>query len=256
MLNKIDCFIHVVICYSVQHVIRDTSITNLIQNSSMGNFAPTALAFLLTYYGTMIFTKLEDELCTSCCIFLLTIFFLIWNCGINLKSLKRHWCLQLCIELLISKFTMEELLVQFWYPLEDTVLGVFPRLAINLETVLSEPPFEYYVNMDWLHGPITRALISILISSFLLVTILHVTRTIDLRGLEQGPRFFLHDTYAKLIRYATKRVSKLLKKLSSKKVRSNSCDLRKKLDQPKEVGQAGDFARTDDTLASDVAEED
>lgn len=70
----------------------------------MGNFAPTALAFLLTYYGTMIFTKLEDELCTSCCIFLLTIFFLIWNCGINLKSLKRHWCLQLCIEVRPSLF--------------------------------------------------------------------------------------------------------------------------------------------------------
>ncbi|CAH2008647.1 unnamed protein product [Acanthoscelides obtectus] len=97
-------------------------------------------------------------------------------------------------QFLISYFLMETLMIDFWFPLEEAVSNVPTKIADHLE--------EKWSNCgsicEALWSDNAKVAASYVMSSLLLLMVLHATKLIDSRKLAQGPSVFIDDIWVRV----------------------------------------------------------
>ncbi|KAJ8973714.1 hypothetical protein NQ317_009308 [Molorchus minor] len=154
----------------------------------MGKFLPVFLTFILQLCGVKIFRDVGEQVegpLAATYIFLFAIFLLLWDIRLYPNSLRKLGLFQYFVEFLIAQFLFENILLDFWFPLEVTLLLLPLELASTVEEMLTT-----YANLAC--GPLCEGLrderaglvLSYVLSVFFLIAVLHATRAIDLRELE------------------------------------------------------------------------
>ncbi|VEN52919.1 unnamed protein product [Callosobruchus maculatus] len=129
----------------------------------------------------------------SLLIFLTTLLLLLVNLDIYPSSLRRlGWFGMLIVEdacvffqFLLSYFVMENLMIDFWFPLEGAVTQLPSKIADGLDEIVTCGRV-----CDGLRSDNTKVAASYMMSGILLLMVLHATRMIDLRKLAEGPSAF------------------------------------------------------------------
>ncbi|XP_019878073.1 uncharacterized protein LOC109605924 [Aethina tumida] len=171
----------------------------------MAHLVSAALAFTLVYLGKTIFREVPDYKdngrLASCYVFLIAIFFLLWYYGTYPNSFRKNWFIQFWLEFLIAEFIMEQLLVNFWFPLEKTLVEVLPKVGRKIENTLMNPPFETYVDMDWTEDSTFGLIASYVLSCFFLVAVLHAIKVFDLKSFKFGTMNYSKKNISKIFNH-------------------------------------------------------
>ncbi|XP_023310644.1 uncharacterized protein LOC108909324 [Anoplophora glabripennis] len=177
----------------------------------MGQLVPVFAAYLLLCFGIQYFRRPREVgpgPLVSSYIFMFAAFLLLWDIRLYPSSLRRLGIISQCIiEFLVASFLFENIMVDFWFPLELVVLGASWALADLLEEMLQSGSWTCDVVCDVLRTEKSSYAASYMLSLFFLLAVLHATRAIDLRELENGPVAFFGD-----IGYRTKRYFRRQKK--------------------------------------------
>nr|CAI5869752.1 unnamed protein product [Callosobruchus analis] len=80
---------------------------------------------------------------------------------------------------------MENLMIDFWFPLEGAVSELPSKMADGLDEIITCGSL-----CEALRSDKTKVAASYMMSGLLLLMVLHATRMIDLRKLAEGPSFF------------------------------------------------------------------
>lgn len=88
------------------------------------------------------------------------------------------------IQFLVCQYLMELSIIQFWFPLESTIVESLPKLADSLNEIMQKVQLNSQTIDDILKSDITPMVFSYLLSGFFLITALHATRVINLCELE------------------------------------------------------------------------
>ncbi|XP_076271309.1 uncharacterized protein LOC143203076 isoform X2 [Rhynchophorus ferrugineus] len=123
---------------------------------------------------------------------------------------------------LMSEFFMEQLITDFWFPLEKCVLDSLPSAADRIEEWFSDDVEKVDIITEKLRSKTVGYYVSYTMAISLLLGTLHASRTIDLRTLkDDGPVAFFKEIIHK-IKLQKRR---FLRKLGygKKKVKINEC---------------------------------
>ncbi|KAJ8939242.1 hypothetical protein NQ318_015200 [Aromia moschata] len=119
-------------------------------------------------------------------VFIFSVFLLLWDIRLYPKSLRKLGRLCQCfIEFVIAAFLFENILMDFWFPLEIGVLALPQKAAGLIEDLLATGSWNCPTSLcDGLRSEQTGYVLSYLLSFFFLFAVLQATRAIDLRELE------------------------------------------------------------------------
>ncbi|KAJ8921109.1 hypothetical protein NQ315_015907 [Exocentrus adspersus] len=154
----------------------------------MGQLVPVLVAYLLLCFGIQYFREpreVGNGPLVSSYIFMFAAFLLLWDIRLYPKSLRRLGIIsQAIVEFLIASFLFENIMVDFWFPLEVVVLASPAKLADGLEEMLQTGDWSCDGVCEFLRDETTSFAVSYILSIFFVLAVLHSTRAIDLRLLE------------------------------------------------------------------------
>lgn len=107
-------------------------------------------------------------------------------------------------KVLVAAFIAEGMTVDFWLPLEAAAMENVPKLADLIDDMLSNDDWKCDVLCNTLRNTTTRYVVSYSLSIFFLMAVLHATRIIDLRVLDEGFGYFINDIGFKFKRFVKK----------------------------------------------------
>ncbi|CAH0557844.1 unnamed protein product [Brassicogethes aeneus] len=181
----------------------------------MGKFWPACVAFVITCTGTTVFREPDDTSengpLASCYIFMFSVFLLLWDLRVYPRTLRKQWNLfQFIIEFCIAEFIMEQLLFDFWFPLEKSLIAAIPKLGEYIEKGFKKLGQD--INLECFKSDKVGNYASYTLSIFFLIAVLHATRAIDLRILECGISTFFSDTYSRFKRFMMENTPRIFTK--------------------------------------------
>ncbi|XP_030746666.1 uncharacterized protein LOC115875380 [Sitophilus oryzae] len=191
----------------------------------MGMLLPCVTAAVLNGFALQLFrepAKVGDGPLMALYIFIFTGFILLWSLRLYPRNFRRLGKLHFIIEFLIAEFIMEQLVTDFWFPLEKWVLESLPALANHIEESLSETEWSADAILDLLKSHTLGFYVSYFMAIFFLLAALHASRTVDLRTLkEEGPLGFYREIVHKIKLQKRRFIRKL--GFGKKKVKINEC---------------------------------
>ncbi|XP_057671424.1 uncharacterized protein LOC130903377 [Diorhabda carinulata] len=144
-------------------------------------------------------------------LFLLALFLLLCELEVYPASLRKLGTIfQNIIEMFIAAFIAEIIIVGFWFPLEANVMRALEKSADVIEELVWS---DNYWNCDTLcnilRSRIARYVVSYMLSAFFLIIVLHASRAIDLRALDEGVDCFINDIVFRVKRNIKRQIKKL-----------------------------------------------
>ncbi|XP_050306681.1 uncharacterized protein LOC126743571 [Anthonomus grandis grandis] len=168
----------------------------------MGMFFPCLAAACANGAAIKIFrepTTTSNGPLFSLYIFIFTCFLLMWSVRIYPGNLRKVGKLQFIVEFLISDFLMQNLIIDFWFPLETLVMEGLPNLGQTIDDWVAVGDWNAEVITDLLKNESAGFYASYFMSTFFLIITLHACRIIDLRTLTQeGPMCFFKEIGRKI----------------------------------------------------------
>uniref|UniRef100_A0AAR5Q1L9 TMC domain-containing protein n=1 Tax=Dendroctonus ponderosae TaxID=77166 RepID=A0AAR5Q1L9_DENPD len=162
----------------------------------MGMLFPCLLAGILNGCALQIFRepmKVGNGPLIALYIFIFTTFILLWSIRLYPRNLRKLGKFQPIIEFFTAEFLMEDLIIDFWFPLEAFFLELLPAIAQNIDDWVSGG-WSAEVITDFLKSEASGFYASYTLALFFFLATLHSSRVIDLRTLTQdGPRRFCRE---------------------------------------------------------------
>lgn len=170
----------------------------------MGQLIPVFIAYLLLCFGIQYFREPKEVgpgPLVSSYIFMFAAFLLLWDIRLYPRSLRKLGFISQCIievsfhylyqnvcdymffQFLVASFLFENIMVDFWFPLEAVILSSAPKSADLLEEMLQSGNRPCDMVCDVLRNKWSSYVASYCLSLFFLLAVLHATRAIDLREL-------------------------------------------------------------------------
>ncbi|CAH1183505.1 unnamed protein product [Phaedon cochleariae] len=177
----------------------------------MGKFFAVLPALLLILAGYQVFRKSADAgngPLVSTYIFLTALFLLLYDLRLYPKQLRKlDGPFQTVIEFLIAAFLMENIIMDFWFPIESVInKEILPRIAELIEESFKQRDWDCQTVCEVFRSETTALVCSYFLSIFFLLAVLHAIRAIDLRALQDGPSCFFGDIAYRLKRFYRKKM--------------------------------------------------
>ncbi|KAJ8971127.1 hypothetical protein NQ314_000859 [Rhamnusium bicolor] len=195
----------------------------------MGKLLPIFAVTIILSNGFFIFRDQDEpykgNVVIPCYIFLFSLFLLLCEMRIYPKSLRKLGRLgQTIIEYFIATFIMENLLTDFWIPLETQLLIGLAKLSVQLEETLQSFDIVCGAVCDVLGSEMAGLAARTILSLFFLLAVLQATRAIDFGQLRCGVGFFFTDILFRLKWYFKRTVMRSIGFGNKRRVRITGVD--------------------------------
>ncbi|XP_028128267.1 uncharacterized protein LOC114324601 [Diabrotica virgifera virgifera] len=179
----------------------------------MGKFLAVSSAYLLICSGYQIFRVPFDPLIQYLIpfyIFLTAVFLLLYDLRLYPKPLRKLDKLsQTAVEFLVAVFLMENIILDFWIPLQDGTASVTYTLAEKLDEINYYEFYPLRIITEILETSIFNTCVIYILSIFFLLSCLHAIRAVDFRALDEGPSCFFSDIVYRSKRFMKKKFKTL-----------------------------------------------
>ncbi|KAL1496926.1 hypothetical protein ABEB36_007977 [Hypothenemus hampei] len=193
----------------------------------MGMFFPCLFASILNASVLQIFRKpvyISNGPLMALYIFIFTTFILLWSIRLYPSSLRKIGKLHFLIEFFVAEFLMEDLIIDFWFPLEKFFLDGLPIVAQYIDDWALVGDWSFDAITDFLRSETCGFYVSYSLALFFLLATLYASRVIDLRTLtRKGPIYFFKE----IIRKIQNSVRKVLRKMGFNQKRKVKINERK-----------------------------
>ncbi|CAG9854378.1 unnamed protein product [Phyllotreta striolata] len=185
----------------------------------MGSLLAIFVAFLTIFTNDQIFKAASSTPgpLVSSYIFLIALFLLLCELPMYPNSLRKlGFLVQGLFEVLATAVIAEGMTVDFWLPLEAAAMDNVAKLADLIDDFLADDEWKCDNSS---RNTAARYVVSYFLSIFFLMTVLHATRIVDLRAVDEGVGRLVGDATWRFKRFVKRGTGRAV----SKEVRPSEC---------------------------------